>query len=84
MILSLMYRDYICMPEQRKELLIKDKKEIDEAEQILRDKYEINFQKRNENLNISNKQNDNIAISVVREKWYKKLFNMIFRRKNNY
>lgn len=79
-----MYRDYICTPEQRKELLMKDKKEIEEAEQILRDKYEIDFKKRNESINVSNKQNDNVAISVVKEKWYQKLFNLIFRRKNNY
>ena len=76
-----MYRDYICTPEQRKELLMKDKKEIEEAEQILRDKYEIDFKKRNESINVSNKQNDNVAISVVKEKWYQKLFNLIFRRK---
>lgn len=79
-----MYRDYICTPEQRKELLMKDKKEIEEAEQILRDKYEIDFKKRNESINVSNKQNDNVAISVAKEKWYQKLFNLIFRRKNNY
>lgn len=83
-ILSLIYRDYICTPELRKELLIKDKKEIEEAEKLLHDKYEINLQKRIENLNKKNtKEEENIAISIVKEKWYQKLFNFIFKRKNN-
>lgn len=81
-ILSLMYRDYICTPEERKELLIKDRKEMEEEEKILRDKYEINFQKRNENLNDAKKNEEqNVAISIVKEKWYQKLFNLIFRRR---
>lgn len=38
-ILSLIYRDYICDKESRKRLLLKDEAELKQAEVILREKY---------------------------------------------
>ena len=38
-ILSLIYRDYLCSGEKKKELLYKDKTELERIEQELREKY---------------------------------------------
>lgn len=80
-ILSLIYRDYICAPETRQQLLIKDKKEIEEEEKILQEKYAIDFKKINKRR--QQKINDeNTAIAIPEIKWYHKLFRFIFDRKN--
>lgn len=71
-ILSLIYRDYLCTDEQRKEIILNDKEELNE-------KYEINFEK------IKNKRKktydtteiEDKQLVRIEEKWYKRIFNKI-------
>lgn len=44
MLLALIYRDYLCSESIRKELLKKEKIEIENIENEQRKKYEINFE----------------------------------------
>lgn len=83
-ILSLIYRDYICDADKKKELLEKDAKEIQKYEEIIREKYDPEkvLQKRNE-VNKNKKEASNISkqqeISVVKYKhsFFNKLINII-------
>lgn len=78
-LLSLIYRDYICDEKKRKELLELDSIAIKEHEKNLRQQYEINFEQRK---NIK-RQTENIAtqynslIDIKNLKWYEKLFNIL-------
>lgn len=80
-ILSLIYRDYICSKEEKNELLLKDKKEIEEQERILQEKYQIDFGKRKDKITEKTYEEvETTEITVVKEKWYHKLFRFLFRR----
>lgn len=93
-ILGLIYRDFLCAPEERKRLQEKDAKELqetkDELERELREKYnpEDIFKKRKHNEDkIENDESfTETRLTVAEEKWYKKLYSIIktffkFRRK---
>lgn len=78
-LLSLIYRDYIC-DEKTKEILIRrDNKILKEQEENLRKKYEINFEKLKENRkNKNEEENEVVSLVVVKEyKWYEKIFKFI-------
>lgn len=85
-ILSLIYRDYICLPEKRKELIEIDKEQLRREEEILREKYAINFEDRKQRIkedNIpesdtseNNVQKNNMYMTETKEeKWYKIIIN---------
>ena len=86
-ILSLIYRDYLCSKEKREELLALDLEEIRREEKKLQEKYQIDFESRkkekvqNEQENEENKQEEKqeekLPIEVEKEKWYMKIFNFI-------
>lgn len=87
-ILSLIYRDYICLPEERKELIEIDKEQLRREEETLREKYAINFEDRKQKIkedNIqesdtseNNVQKNNMYMTKIKEeKWYKKIINKI-------
>lgn len=93
-ILGLIYRDFLCAPEERKRLQEKDAKELqetkDELERELREKYNPDdiFKKRKHNEDkIENGESfTETRLTVAEEKWYKKLYSIIktffkFRRK---
>lgn len=93
-ILGLIYRDFLCAPEERKRLQEKDAKELqetkDELERELREKYNPDDIFKNRKHNEDKIENDESFIetrlTVVEEKWYKKLYSIIktffkFRRK---
>lgn len=93
-ILGLIYRDFLCDPEERKRLQEKDAKELQEAkvelERELREKYNPDdiFKNRKHNEEILENQDTQAEtrLTVVEEKWYNKLYNIIkrffkFRRK---
>lgn len=93
-ILGLIYRDFLCSPEERKKLQEKDAKELQQVQKNIEDqvrqRYNTKdlFKKRNRN-NIEQSQNieEITSIAVVQEeKWYKKIFNIIkrFFKKNKY
>lgn len=84
-ILGLIYRDFLCAPEERKRLQEKDAKELqetkDELERELREKYnpEDIFKKRKHNEDkIENDESfTETRLTVAEEKWYKKLYSII-------
>lgn len=88
-ILSLIYRDYLCSKEKREELLALDLEEIRREEKILQEKYEIDFESRKKEKvekiedkkeiqdNKEEKQEETLPIKVEKEKWYIKIFNFI-------
>lgn len=85
-ILSLIYRDYLCSKEKREELLSLDLEEIRREEKILQEKYQIDFESRKKEKAQSEeskekeqeeKQKENLPVEVEKEKWYMKIFNFI-------
>lgn len=83
-ILSLMYRDYICSEEERKAIILKDRNELEKQEEILRQKYEINFNKSKTPINDENSDKKNELVQIKQQTWIKKLISRIlkiFKRK---
>ncbi len=83
-ILGLIYRDFLCSPEERKELQEKDAKELQEVqmamEKEMREKYNPNDILKNRRKNNSEEQShtENTSMIVVKEeKWYQKIFQII-------
>ena len=86
-ILSLIYRDYLCTKEQQEEIILQDEKELEEQEAELREKYQIDFEKlknKRARKEDAHEENENALIEVQEEKWYKKIITKIlnfFKRK---
>lgn len=86
-ILGLIYRDFLCSPEKRKELQEKDAKELQEVqmamEREMREKYnpdEIFKSRRKNNLEKQQRHLENTNMIVLQEeKWYQKIFQIIKR-----
>ena len=77
-ILSLIYRDFLCSKEKKEKLLQLDLEEIRREEKILSEKYEIDFEKRKKekiekNIEKVKEQDEKLPIKVEKEKWYKKI-----------
>lgn len=53
-LLALIYRDYLCNEDERKQLLILENQELQKLKDENRKKYEINFEKRNQHSTIDN------------------------------
>ena len=71
-ILALIYRDYICLKEERANLILQEQR----IEKEKREKYNINFEKRNERKNIVEER---VLIDYKEEKWYEKIINKVLR-----
>ena len=90
-ILGLIYRDFLCSPEERKKLQEKDAKELQEIQKAIEDesrqKYNPDELFKNKKPNIAEqiKNEESTSMIVVpEEKWYQKIFNIIKRLfKNN-
>ena len=86
-ILSLIYRDYLCTKEQQEEIILQDEKELEKQEAELREKYQIDFEKlknKRDRKEDAHEENENALIEVQEEKWYKKIITKIlnfFKRK---
>ena len=86
-ILGLIYRDFLCSPDERKKLQEKDARELQKVkkdiEEEMREKYNPDdiFKKKNQNnMEESNAKEENTSMVVVQEeKWYEKIFNLIKR-----
>ena len=91
-LLGLIYRDFLCMPEERKKLQENEARELNEIqaeiENKLKEKYNPNDifkSKEHENAEQENSNNKNLVIEkentelmvAEKEKWYKKILNMI-------
>lgn len=77
-ILSLIYRDFLCSKEKKEKLLQLDLEEIRREEKILSEKFEIDFEKRKKekiekNIEKVKEQDEKLPIKVEKEKWYKKI-----------
>ena len=91
-ILGLIYRDFLCAPEERKRLQEKDAKELKEAkeflEEELRQKYNPDDIFKHKKTTIDEEQVQEQSISVIEEeKWYKKIFKIIknlFKKKEKF
>lgn len=79
--MSLIYRDYLCLPEKRKELIEIDRGILQREEEILREKYTINFEARknkiNENNNLENTNTKEKQITEYKEPIFKRIVNKI-------
>ena len=83
-ILSLIYRDFLCSKEKKEKLLQLDLEEIRREEKILSEKYEIDFEKRKKekiekNIEKTKEQDEKLPIKVEKEKWYKKISEFLKR-----
>ena len=81
-ILSLIYRDFLCSKEKKEKLLQLDLEEIRREEKILSEKYEIDFEKRKKEkigktIEKTKEQDEKLPIKVEKEKWYKKIFEIL-------
>ena len=82
-ILSIIYRDYLCDYEKKKELMQNDNIELKKIEEELREKYNIDnlFKKKNNQLEAKEKR---LTVNI-QKKWYQKVWefvNKLFKRKN--
>ena len=81
-ILGLIYRDFLCSPDEKRKLQEKDARELKEVqkalEEELREKYNPDdiFKSKRE---VKNEvQSEEKSLTVVKEeKWYKRIFNLI-------
>ena len=90
-ILGLIYRDFLCSPDERKKLQEKDARELQEVEKAIeeeiREKYNPDdiFKNRNKIVLQEEQPSEETRMTIVQEeKWYQKIFNLIkglFRRK---
>ena len=81
-ILSLVYRDYLCSSEKREELLALDIEEIRREEKSSQEKYQIDFDSRKKEKlqdveELKNKEQETLPIKVEKDKWYIKIINFI-------
>ena len=90
-ILGLIYRDFLCSPDERKKLQEKDARELQEVEKAIeeeiREKYNPDdiFKNRNKIVLQEEQPSEETRMTIVQEeKWYQKIFNLIkglFRKK---
>ena len=83
-ILGLIYRDFLCSPDERKKLQEKDARELQEVEKAIeeeiREKYNPDdiFKNRNRFVPQEEQSSEETRMTVVKEeKWYQKIFNLI-------
>ena len=83
-ILGLIYRDFLCSPDERKKLQEKDARELQEVEKAIeeeiREKYNPDdiFKNRNKIVLQEEQPSEETRMTIVQEeKWYQKIFNLI-------
>ena len=74
-ILALIYRDYLCSEDKRKELIRVNNQKLEEINK----KYDIQniFEQRKNKTSIDNENEEILPEIINKEKWYKKIFNFI-------
>lgn len=84
-LIALVYQDYICTEEEKKDYIIKCKNYKFEKEKKLREKYNPDDILKNKREIKNEEQTEEKSLTVVQEeKWYQKIFNLIkglFRKK---
>ncbi len=74
-ILALIYRDYLCSEDERKELIRVNNQKLEEINK----KYDIQniFEQRKNKTSIDNENEEMLPEIINEERWYKKIFNFI-------
>ena len=87
-ILGLIYRDFLCSPDEKRKLQEKDARELQELQKAIeneiRQKYNPNDLFKKHNATDNQLIEECKSITVIEEKWYKKLYKLIksiFKRK---
>lgn len=77
-ILSVIYRDFLCSENERNEIKLRDSQKLKEYEDEIRQKYNPDniFKKKNTIENVENRENTSLVV-VEEKKWYKKIFTLI-------
>lgn len=84
-ILALIYRDYICSPEEREKLLIAEQEEKNKIEKEKQEKYNIDFNSIAESRKLKNvvktsESEEKVAlITTDDKKWYQKIIYKILK-----
>ena len=79
-ILGLIYRDFLCDPEEREKLQLKDAEDLKRIEQEMQEQYDVNnvFEKRKNSKNKEDYDNNLTDLVVYKEPGFiKKFFNLI-------
>ena len=77
-ILALIYRDYIVSAEERKDLLIEEKRERERQERELREKYNPDNLFKNKHSEIPNEFTENTQLIEINQyPWYRRLYHKI-------
>ena len=79
-ILGLLYRDYICTPEEREKLQTEDKEELEKIEREMQQQYDIGnvFDKRKNNINQeTNEQAQTELVLYKEQNFIQRIFNLI-------
>ena len=77
-ILSLIYREFLCSDEEKEILKIRDYEKLKEEEQQLREKYNPDDIFKNKNVPQEEQLFEETRMTIVQEeKWYQKIFNLI-------
>ena len=81
-ILSLIYRDYLCSNEKIVKLIALDIEEIGGEEKSSQEKYQIDFDSRKKVKpqdveELKNKEQETLPIKLEKDKWYIKIINFI-------
>lgn len=77
-ILAFIYRDYIASAEERKDLLIEEKREREKQEMELREKYNPDNLFKNKHSEIPNELKENTQLIAIQQyPWYKRLYQKI-------
>ena len=76
-ILAVIYRNYLCSEDERKELIIVNNQKLEEINK----KYDIQniFEQRKNKTSIDNENEEILPEIINKEKWYEKIFNFIKR-----
>ena len=79
-LLSLIYRDYICTPEEKQRLLEKDEEVIKKEEEVLREKYNVyNIFEQRRSYETKELKEDQNQIITYKESLFKRILNIIKR-----
>ena len=78
-VLSLIYRDYICSKEEREEIITNDEKELKRIEEELKEKYNLDniFKNKRDIDEEQQKENENTEMIVYKENIIQRLFRKI-------
>lgn len=81
-IIAILFRDYWATEQQREKILAKERYDMEQWEKEKREKYNPNnifkkFEKIEQNENIESNKISNLPVEVKKEKFYKKIINII-------